>query len=148
MWQKEFVSEKVLVGKLTHDCDVLEELQNICTDNNLRAGSIHVIGAVKKAVIGYFDQETRKYISIELKDETGSTDMEILSITGNISIRDGNPFVHAHITLSDRFGKAYGGHLMPGTVIFAGEYIIQPMKGPDLIREFDNTTSLFLWRED
>jgi hypothetical protein len=148
MWQNEFLYEKAIIGKLSYDSDIIEELQKICIENNLRAGTITVIGAVKKAVVGYFDQITRKYLSIELKDETGSTDMEILSISGNISIRDGNSFVHAHITLSDRFGIAYGGHLMPGTIVFAGEYIIQALKGPDLIRVFDKTTSLYLWKED
>ncbi len=35
-------------------------------------------------------------------------------------MKDGEIFVHAHITLADRKGRAYGGHLMPGTMVFAG----------------------------
>jgi predicted DNA-binding protein with PD1-like motif len=147
MFKKEFTPEKVLLGKFSHNFDIIDELQKICIENNLRSGSINAIGAVKKAVVGYFDQITREYISIELKDETDSTDMEILSLTGNISMRDEKPYVHAHIALSDRFGKAYGGHLMPGTIAFAGEYIIQILQGPDLIRELDDVTSLYLWKD-
>jgi predicted DNA-binding protein with PD1-like motif len=145
--QKEFVGEKVIMGKFSYESDISEELQKICIENNIRTGAINGVGAVKKAVIGYFDQAAKKYINIELKDESGSTELEIISLIGNISIRDGKPFVHAHITLSDRSGKAYGGHLMPGTLAFAFEYVIQVLNGPDLVREFDDITTLHLWKD-
>lgn len=144
--QKDFKTDKILIGKLSYDSDISDELNRICSDNNIRCGTINAIGAVKKATVGYFDQSTKKYLTIELKDENGITDMEILSLAGNISIKDGKSFVHAHITLSDRNGKAYGGHLMPGTIVYAGEYVIQVLNGPDLIRDFDEITSLYLWK--
>jgi uncharacterized protein len=64
---------------------------------------------------------------------------------GNISLKDGNPMVHAHITLADEAGKAYGGHLIPGTVVFACEFILQVFEQPLLERGFDEATGLPLW---
>ena len=50
-----------------------------------------------------------------------------------------------HIVLSDEEGKAVGGHVMPGTIIFAGEFIIHSYKGNELIRSLDEQTGLPLW---
>jgi predicted DNA-binding protein with PD1-like motif len=64
---------------------------------------------------------------------------------GNISLKDGNPIIHAHITLAGKTGKTYGGHLAPGTVIFACEFILEVFDGPIFERGFDEETSLPLW---
>ena len=71
--------------------------------------------------------------------------MEITNLKGNISVKDGNPFVHAHITLADKSGKCYGGHLAPGTVVFACEFLIEALDGPVFERCLDEKTGLPLW---
>lgn len=70
-----------------------------------------------------------------------------MNLTGNVSIRDGSPLVHAHVSLADYSGNAFGGHLAPGTTVFACEYIIQAFTGETLVREQDSETGLPLWRE-
>ena len=72
--------------------------------------------------------------------------MEILSLIGNISLKDDKPFVHAHITLADQEGRAWGGHLAEGTKVFAGEFVIQEyLTEKPLVRHLDEETGLFLW---
>jgi len=71
--------------------------------------------------------------------------LEIASCTGNISIKDGETFVHLHIVLAGRDGKAFGGHLMPGTRVFAAEYFIMDLAGKKLHRVKDPYTGLPLW---
>ena len=61
-------------------------------------------------------------------------------------MRDGNPFVHAHVTLADNAGHAYGGHLAPGTTIFACEFVLEVLSESVLERTFDETTGLYLWK--
>jgi len=58
--------------------------------------------------------------------------MEISSCLGNISLKDGEIFVHAHVTLADKEGRVLGGHLAPGTIIFAAECRITELKGESL----------------
>lgn len=130
-----------LIGKLEHDKDLLEELQTICTENNVQLGRISAIGAVKKAKIGFYDQKARQYNFLEI-----DKNLEIANLTGNISIRDGNPMVHAHITLCDENGKAFGGHLAQGTIVFACEFVLDIYHGPEYLRQHDETTGLPLWR--
>jgi len=133
-------SRDVVMGKLSCGCDLLEELTNVATDRDVKLGRIEAIGAVQKARIGFYNQETRIYQFIALDHP-----LEITNLIGNISLKDGNPFVHAHITLSDESGKSYGGHLAPGTVIFACEFILEAFDGPAYNRCFDEETGLPLW---
>ncbi|MBF0522099.1 MAG: DNA-binding protein, partial [Candidatus Omnitrophica bacterium] len=51
----------------------------------------------------------------------------------------------AHIMLADWEGRCYGGHLMPGTMIFAAEYCIKELTGLELHRGHDQETGLSLW---
>ena len=50
--------------------------------------------------------------------------MELLSLQGNISLKDGKPFIHVHATLADERGKAYGGHLKDAVVRVTNEIFL------------------------
>jgi predicted DNA-binding protein with PD1-like motif len=54
--------------------------------------------------------------------------------------------IHTHITFADEKGNACGGHLAKGTIVFACEFIIQAFDGSELIREYDEKTTLRLWK--
>ncbi len=134
------VKKSLYMGRLTQGADLLEELDRICKDRSLECGRVEAIGAVQKACIGYYDQRQRQY-RINTLDEP----LEILTLSGNVSLKDGTSMVHAHITLADKEGRAFGGHLMAGTVIFACECIIEAFDGPAFNRKFDPETDLQLW---
>ncbi|MBN1765220.1 MAG: DNA-binding protein [Sedimentisphaerales bacterium] len=137
----ELQPRQVFMGKLNHGADLLEELTEVSREKNISLGRVEAIGAVQKARIGYYDQENKEYLFFDL-----NTPMEMLNLTGNISMRDGSPMVHAHIILADSQGRACGGHLAPGTIIFACEFIIQAFQGPSHQRTHDQTTGLPLWK--
>jgi len=133
-------SRKIVMGKLSYGCDLLEELTRVCTESGITLGRIEAIGAVQKARIGFYDQETRTYGFC-----TFDHPFEISNLIGNVSLKDGKPFVHAHLTLCDDDGKAFGGHLAPGTVVFACEFVIEAFDGPAFNRSPDEETGLPLW---
>ncbi|MBF0152523.1 MAG: DNA-binding protein [Magnetococcales bacterium] len=135
-------SEKIFMGKLTHGSDLLEELTRICHEKQLTAGWIEALGAVQKARIGYYDQIVQQYRYVDL-----DMHLEITHLVGNISLKDGQPFVHAHVTFADEAGRAFGGHLAPGTILFAGEVLIRSFASTGLQRGLDAETGLFLWQE-
>lgn len=132
--------KKIYIGRLRHGADLLDELTKICIEKNIRLGRIEAIGAVQKATIGYYHQDKREY-----EFHTIDKALEILNLTGNISLKEESPMVHAHVTLADVDGNAYGGHLASGTVVFACEYIIESYEGLILKRSFDEKTGLALW---
>lgn len=134
-------SKHIFIGKLDHGADLLEELTNICKEKNINLGKVEALGAVQKVNLGYYDQTKKQYNFFEIDKH-----LEITNLIGNISLKDGQPMVHAHITVSDSEGKAFGGHLAPGTIVFACEFIITVLDGPKLTRDHDEVTGLPLWK--
>lgn len=130
-----------LMGRLATDSDLLDALTQICVTENIRLGRVEAIGAVRKARIGYYDQGKQEYRFQEI-----NRPLEITKLTGNISVRNDAPAVHAHITLADANGSAIGGHLAPGTILFAGEFILEIYEGPQFPRTHDAPTGLPLWK--
>lgn len=131
---------RVVMGRLDHGADLLEEITEICRKEGIRMGRVEAIGAVSGARLGFYDQKTREYQFFTIDQP-----LEILKLAGNISIKDGDPMVHAHVVLGDKDGKAFGGHLAPGTTVFACECIIGVLEGPVLERKSDRETGLPLW---
>jgi len=119
---------------------LLEELTNICTVRGVTLGRIEAIGAVQKACIGFYDQEEGEY-----KVRTLDRPLEILQLVGNVSLKDGKLFVHAHVTLADETGRSHGGHLVAGTTVFACEFVLEAFDGPTFDRRPDEDTGLPLW---
>lgn len=129
----------VIVEHFKTGDDILERLNDLVLRNQVSAGSFTAIGAVEKATVGYF-VGSGKYSNISLQGP-----LEIVSCLGNVSMKEGAPFVHAHITLADKEGKTYGGHLMPGTTVGAAfELTLHSYDGIELTRKFDSKTKLFL----
>jgi len=133
---------RVIVGRLKKGDDLLFALQQICSSQEIRLGEIRALGAVKSARIGYYDQDRREYFFVDL-----SKHLELLALIGNVSIRDGKPFAHAHVTFADSRGEAFGGHLAEGTEVFACEFSISEyLSDTGFERAMDDETGLFLWR--
>ncbi len=132
---------KGFMGRLSHGADLLSELTTLCSKKDVPFGRVEAIGAVQKARIGFYNQSKREYEIITL-----DRPLEITTLIGNVSLKDNNPMIHAHITLGDCEGKTYGGHLAPGTIVFACEYILQRFEGDAYVRDFDEETGLPLWQ--
>ena len=133
-------SKRLIMGKLSHGSDLLEELTDVCVKENVVLGTIKAIGAVQKGRIGYYNQDEHKYLFTEINKH-----LEIASLMGNVSVRDDKPMVHAHVTFSDDGYACYAGHLAAGTIIFACEFIITICNGPKFVRDYDEETGLPLW---
>jgi hypothetical protein len=73
------------------------------------------------------------------------TPQEVASCIGNISIKEGEPFVHAHAVLADQNGNTKAGHLIEGKV-FAAEIHLTELIGEELVRKDDAVTGLSLWK--
>jgi predicted DNA-binding protein with PD1-like motif len=122
--------------------DLLEEITRAFAERDIRQAVFQLIGAVKPAVLGFYDPVTRKYQSREFPGM-----WEVVSCMGNISEKDGAVFTHAHATISSDDYQCMGGHLMPGSKIFAAELHAIPIPGTAPVRKFDDVTGLFLWSD-
>ena len=133
-------TRRTIVGKLPAGADLYEGLTAFIRREKIRLGRIQGIGATTHAVVAYYNQERKAYENIEFPGG-----MEILSLSGNVSLRDGLPFLHAHIVLGDSQGRAFGGHLLPGTLVFAFEAVVDELDGDAIERTPDERSGLWLW---
>ncbi|MDD3419903.1 MAG: DNA-binding protein [Candidatus Gastranaerophilales bacterium] len=145
MLSNKYSLKEVFVVKGDYNADLLEQINNFCIEKNIKTGMINAIGAVQNIRLGYFDQNTKQYSTLEDLSEKGP--FEIVHCGGNVSLKDGKPFCHLHIVVSDREGKCFGGHLMPGVKVFALEFVVHSFDGAELERGLDETTQLPLWVE-
>jgi predicted DNA-binding protein with PD1-like motif len=116
--------------------EIVGTIKKFCADNKIRPGTVQGIGAVKKAVIGLFETGAKKYYTTEL-----SGDYEITSLLGNVTTRDGAPYLHLHITLSDPSYHVFGGHLTSAVVSGTCEIFISEIEG-GMGRVFDEDVGL------
>ncbi|MGA1847462.1 PPC domain-containing DNA-binding protein [Deferribacter abyssi] len=130
----------ILRTKLKKGDDLYYSLMNIIDKIPITAGIIIGIGAVQKANIAYFNQIKKEYENFHFNEA-----MEIVSLKGNISLKENKPFAHIHISLARSDFTVVGGHLLPDTIIYACEIDIIEYDGKAINRVFDEETNLYLW---
>lgn len=129
-----------LIGKLCKGDDLLGALTEVARTRGVILGQVTAIGAVENARLAFYDQKEKAYQCFELNGG-----YEILNLTGTLSLKEDQVMLHAHLTLSDERGRAFGGHLVEGTTVFACEFTMTPWVGPELSRGFDEETGLPQW---
>ena len=140
---KEMTHQCCYMCKAAHGSDLLGEITDFCKGRGITLGRVEALGALVRATLGYYNQNTRQYETLEFDEH-----LEITNLVGNVSVKGGEPIVHAHVTLANDRGIAYGGHLVPGCEIFACEFVVQGFDGPQFTRGLDEQTGLPLWNEE
>ncbi|MBU4287459.1 MAG: DNA-binding protein [Proteobacteria bacterium] len=136
----EFKPGRFFLGSLPYGKDLIESVEGFCKEASIQMAFFSVIGSVSSVTLGCYDQKQQVYVTF-----SEEAPLEIIACIGNVSVKEGSPFVHAHIVLSDEKGKITGGHLFSETIIFAGEINLQELTGKPFERAYDNKTGLMLW---
>ena len=118
--------------------ELVDSLKTICKELDIKLGSIVGIGATDKVTIGLLNTKTKKYQS---KEFTG--DHEIAPLVGNISLMNGEVYLHLHVTICNVEHKALGGHLTSAVVSAMFEGIIDIIEG-QVTREYNDEVGLNL----
>ena len=102
--------------------EIISALKQFCAENKIQAATIQGIGAGENLNIGFFNTKTKQYEVKNIKDC-----VEITSLTGNVTMKNNEPFIHLHINTSDSFHSVSGGHLLSGEIALTGEIFIRPL---------------------
>src|SRR5687768_1186111 len=112
--------------------EAMSGLLSFAKEYGIDTAQLTAIGALSKAIFGYFDWERKDYVRLPAMEEQ----LEVLSLAGNIALRDGDPMVHAHIVIGTMDGTAHGGHLFEAVVRPTLEVVVT--EAPEhLRRRFD-----------
>ena len=99
---------------------IMAILTQFCIDHQIINGQISGIGAIKEIELGSYDLKNQEYIIHKLDDT-----WELASYQANIQLKDEEPFIHAHINISDHDLTVKGGHLFEAKVAVVGEFILR-----------------------
>lgn len=125
--------------RLEKNEEIIEELTRLCNKEGIKAGSIQGLGAAGRVVIGLFDPGEKEYHKVEYQYP-----MEITSLIGNISTKDGETYLHCHINVCDSEMNVRGGHLNECVISATGEIIVTVVEGT-VERKFSDEIGLNLF---
>ena len=131
-------SGRSFIIRLAKGEEMLKSLTDFCSQNSILSGYFWAIGAVSSAEIGFYHLDKKDY-SFKKFD----TPYEIASLIGNISQKDGKPFLHIHTVLCDENFTCIGGHLKEAKVGATCEVHLIDL-GMNIERKYDNGIGLKL----
>ncbi len=82
-------------------------LLDFCRSEAIGYAAMSGLGAVSSVDLAYFNGETRNYETHPIAEQ-----LEVIGLTGNITMKDGAPFAHVHATFGDKNLNLRGGHIM------------------------------------
>lgn len=128
----------VYLLKLEIGDEVVRSVCEFAKRQEIRAATVSAIGGVADPVLGYFNLITKQYDEREFNGN-----FELIGLSGNIAMKDGEPFLHAHAVVGSSL-SVHAGHLVRATICVTGEFVITPLDC-HLERQPDDATGLALW---
>jgi predicted DNA-binding protein with PD1-like motif len=121
---------------LPKGASLFEELIEIAEKEKIRTAQVVGVGGVNRLTLAYYNRTKKKYEE-HLYDEF----LEVAGLTGNLTLKDGKPFLHIHGTFGRRDMSALAGHVISASVFPLLEVVITPTSNRAL-RRFDDETGL------
>ncbi len=119
--------------------ELADGLLQFAKEQKLTSASFKAVGAFSSVRLRWFNWETKSYEpSVTLDGQ-----VELLSMIGDVALKDGEPVVHAHVVIGKRDGTAHGGHLWRATVRPTCEVVLTASPA-HLRKSFDPASGLFL----
>jgi len=129
----------LLVVNLTRGENIRAKVEEMAFKESIVGAEVSAIGAVANPELGYYKLDERDYIRRFFPG-----DWELLSLLGNITQKDGKPFLHAHASLSGKDFNVIGGHLFDARVAVVVEMLITRI-GTPLRRVYCDDVGLHCW---
>ena len=112
-------NENLIFIRLFPNEDVSTQLIKACQKHNVKtAVLISGIGQLKEVKLGYFKKKG------DYSPKFFKKPLEILSMTGNISLKNEDYIAHLHIVVGDENKNAFGGHFIEGIISVTAEIVL------------------------
>ena len=119
------------VVRLDRGEEIIASLTELCAKENIVLGSIEGLGAADHVVVGLYNVGKKEYHKTEFNGP-----MEITVLTGNVSRKDGEVYLHIHINLCDEQMRLLGGHLTECRISATCDLFVRSIPG-QVNRRFD-----------
>ncbi len=112
------------VVRLNKGEEVISQLKELCSKENVKLAEITGLGASDLVEIGVFNPNTKEY-----KTKVFEGMFEITSLVGNATRKDGDVYLHIHINFGDEIGNVRGGHLVQSRISATSEIVVRRING-------------------
>ncbi|MEJ5051948.1 PPC domain-containing DNA-binding protein [Chryseobacterium culicis] len=118
-WKAQKVNKDTYLISINDKAEIVAAFTDFCQKKAIKSGRITGLGAVNRAELRFFNPQTKKYV-----DKTYKEQMEVVNLTGNIAQKDGQLYLHIHVSLGNDQYQGISGHLLTADIRGAGEFYI------------------------
>lgn len=131
-----------IIARIDKGEEIIEKLTELAVSENIALASVSALGAVDSFTVGVFRPEKKKYESNDFRG-----DYEIVSLTGTVTARNGEPYLHLHMSAGNKRSEVVGGHLNRARVSATCEMVVSVIDGA-VNRSFDEAVGLNIMNFD
>ena len=113
-----------------------DDILAIAEKEKISTARVEAIGGVKELRLAYFNQKVMRYEEHDFREF-----LEVAGILGNLTLKDGKPFLHIHGTFGRKDLSTLAGHVMKAKVSPLLEVVVTPTRNKAL-RRFDDELGL------
>ncbi|HEY6282955.1 MAG TPA: DUF296 domain-containing protein [Nitrososphaerales archaeon] len=124
------------IYSLSAGAKIPEDILTIAIKEKIDTARVEAIGGVDKLRLATYNRVTKKYDEYDYQEF-----LEVTSLIGNITLKDGKPFLHAHGNFGRMDRSVIGGHLISADVFPLLEVVITRTENRAL-RKFDEDLGL------
>ena len=129
-----------IIVRLDVGDEIMTSLKEIVETENIKLAQINGLGGTSDFTIAVRNHTTKQYDSIDYKGR-----YEIANIHGNVTLLNGNPYLHIHIGCGNEKGEYRGGHLNRCVIGATAEIFITIYEGT-IERQVDDKTGLNVFK--
>jgi len=130
--------DEKMVVRFDRDDEVVSGLADFTRESGIDAAYVYGIGGATEVELGFYLRDKKEYQRMLFTEP-----MEIINVTGNIGLLDGEPVVHLHGVFGFPNYQTVGGHVHKLVVSSTAELMLDTMGG-ELKREPNEETGLNL----
>ena len=120
--------------------EIVASLTRLVEQENVQLGTVSALGAAGDVTIGIFNTREKQYYSQRYQG-----DYEISALVGNVTRKEGEPYLHLHITIGNPVtGEVHAGHLTSAVISATLELFLQVWDG-QVGRKFSDQVGLNLF---
>ena len=94
---------RVVLVVCANEDEWMSEFSHWADETGLGASMFSGLGGFSSATLGYFDVDTKEYVDIPVENQ-----VEVLALTGDVTVQDEHRLVHAHVICGRRDGSVIG----------------------------------------
>ena len=99
--------------------EIISSIMNILKNEKIYFATVTGIGATNNFTVGTYDVTNQLYKKSNYKGV-----YEIVSLLGNTSIMNNEPYIHIHMSAADKNNNVVGGHLNEAYISATAEIVL------------------------